>query len=108
MQGPLLFLILSLILLPAAFAITGVQCPEVKEECLNSACAAAGGNATASGACMHFEGFSNDTYDAHKVQCESLNEFCVENDGLIHNMSFCGPVFIFLPLLMLALCAGGN
>jgi hypothetical protein len=101
-------LLLAFSILNSAFAVTGVQCPQVKDECMNSACVAAGGNISESQACMHLEGFNNDTYAAHKAQCENLDEYCRENDGLIHNMSLCGPVFIFLPLLLSALCARDN
>ncbi|MBN2121991.1 hypothetical protein JW721_02955 [Candidatus Micrarchaeota archaeon] len=108
MHKPGLFLMALSLLISGAFAVTGVQCPEVKEECMNSACISAGGNISASGACMNLPDFDFELYEAHLAQCESLEEFCIENDGLVHNMSFCGPVFIFLPLLLLALCAGGS
>jgi hypothetical protein len=102
-------IVLLAFLLPAiSSAMVGAQCPEVKAECMNSACAAAGGNVSTSGVCVHLENFDNETYDVHQTHCYGLYDYCIENDGLIHNMSFCGPIFIFLSALMLALYAGGS
>lgn len=106
-KAPALLLFVPL-LASISFAMVGSQCPEVKTNCLQSACTDAGGNITDYGACFHSPGFDEEAYDSQLAHCGGLYDFCVENDGLIHNMSCCGPIFIFLPVLMLALRAGGS
>jgi len=58
------------------------------------------------GNCIHTENFDEARYQEELTDCDAAYEFCLENDGVVRNMTCCGPLFILFPLLMLALCAG--
>ncbi len=93
-----------------SFSIIGEQCPLVYEQCLLTACETAGGHLSEYGACLKVEGeeYDESLYQEEVDKCLSTNDFCIENDGLVKNMSCFGPVFMLLSVLMLALYADGT
>ena len=87
-----------------AFSTTGAECPAVHDKCLQAACIHAGGEISQMGYCAKGEKFDEARYSQELSSCQQMDEFCVKNDGLIHNMSCCGPIFILL-LGLLFSCA---
>jgi hypothetical protein len=98
----------ALALASISFSVVGAQCPELKEYCTIQACTKAGGELNEYGGCMESEGFDESFYQEEIENCNYAFDYCVENDGVIRNMSCCGPIFILLPVLILALYAGGT
>ena len=45
--------------------------------------------------------FDTESYESGLAACNYTFEYCIENDGLVHNMSCCGPIFILLGALAL-------
>lgn len=104
MLRQLLFLLAAVSI---AFPVTGAECPAVHEECIRDACIHAGGEINQMGYCEKAEKFDEARYSQELSSCEQVDEFCVENDGLVHNMSCCGPVTAFA-LVLLVLYADGR
>lgn len=87
-----------LIALSLVFPTTGAECPASNEKCLQEACTQSGGDFSQNSVCTKGAEFDNEEYGRKLQVCEQMDEFCMENDGLVHNMSCCGPVFILLAL----------
>lgn len=106
----MLFRCLAILLLlsSASFPIVAEQCPAVYEQCISEACEKAGGVQTATVSCMSQAGYDDGVYQQELGKCEATNEYCIGNDGLVRNMSCCGPVFLILSVLSLALRADGR
>lgn len=83
----------------------GAQCPELKEYCIQRACPGSGGELSESGSCIAKENFDAQRYQENLEICDSSYDYCVENDGVVKNMSCFGPIFIFLFVALLALRA---
>lgn len=98
-------LFLFILLASLTFSIVEAQCPELKEYCIKRACPGAGGETDDSGACIKNEDFDAQRYQENLEICDSSYDYCVENDGVVHNMSCFGPVLIFLSVILLALRA---
>ncbi|MBD3398245.1 hypothetical protein GF412_03565 [Candidatus Micrarchaeota archaeon] len=98
----------SFLFLSFAFSIVGGQCPELKSLCIQEACTKAGGELDSQGFCIKISGFDEARYQEELENCDYYYSYCVENDGVVRNMSCCGPVFILLPVLILALYADGT
>ena len=96
-----------LLMFSLSFSVVGEQCPELKYYCIQKACPNAGGEINEYGFCAKGETFDEQIYQDELNQCDIAHEYCVENDGIVHNMSCCGPIFIFL-FALLALYADGT
>ena len=90
-----------ILLLSLAFPTTGAECPASNEKCLQEACIRAGGDFNEDSYCVKGANFDETKYSQDLEVCKQVDEFCVENDGLVHNMSCCGPIFILLAALLL-------
>lgn len=97
-----------LIAFSLAFPTTGAECPASNERCLQEACTRAGGDFNENSYCVKGANFDEAKYSQELSACGQLNEFCIENDGLVHNMSCCGPIFILLAVLLFASRADGT
>ncbi len=96
-----------LLLFSLSFSVVGAQCPELKHYCIQSACPKAGGEITEYGICARGENFDESVYHKSLTLCDTTYEYCIENDGVVKNMSCCGPIFIFL-FALLALYVDGT
>ena len=96
-----------LLLLSLSFSVVGEQCPELNQYCIQNACSKAGGEITEYGICARGENFDESVYQESLTLCDTTYEYCIENDGVVRNMSCCGPIFIFL-FALLALYADGT
>lgn len=101
------YALLGLLLFSTSFSVVGAQCPELKQYCIQNACPRAGGELTEYGTCAKAETFDESRYQEELDLCDYSYEYCVENDGVVRNMSCCGPIFIFL-FALLALYADGT
>ena len=90
-----------LIAFSLAFPVTGAECPASNNRCLQEACTRAGGDFNENSYCVKGANFDETGYAQSIDVCKQMDEFCVENDGLVHNMSCCGPIFILLAALLL-------
>ena len=100
------FLIFSL-LISISFSVVGAQCPELNQYCIQNSCPKAGGELTEHGTCIKGETFDEQRYQKELNLCDIAYDYCIENDGVVHNMSCCGPIFIFL-FALLALYVDGT
>jgi len=87
--------------LSLAFSMVGQECPQVLERCIQNACVHAKGELTEEGICSMGPEFDTESYESGLAACNYTFEYCIENDGLVHNMSCCGPIFILLGALAL-------
>lgn len=101
-------LLFAIALFSISFSIVGAQCPELKEYCIMQACTKAGGELNEYNFCAKGEDFDEDVYQEELGFCDYAFEYCIENDGVVRNMSCCGPIFILLPALILALYVDGT
>jgi len=85
-----------------AFSVVGAECTQILERCIQNACIHANGELNENGVCLASPEFDADVYEEDLATCNYTFEYCIENDGLVHNMSCFGPVFILLGLLTLA------
>ena len=69
---------------------------------MQNACTKANGELTESGECIQIGEFDAAVYSEEIGNCNYAYNFCIENNGLVHNMSCCGPVFALLSILALA------
>jgi len=96
-----------LIAFSLAFPVTGAECPASNEKCLQQACLNSGGDFNEKSYCVKGAKFDEPKYSQNLGVCAQMDEFCVENDGLVRNMSCFGPVFILLAALLFS-CADGT
>ena len=101
-------LIFILLLSSLSFSVVGEQCPDLAYYCVQKACTKAGGQLSEAGTCEKGGAFDEATYEEELDFCDYSYEYCVENDGVVKNMSCCGPIFIFLSALAMALYADGT
>jgi|GEM_PF-1038598 len=98
-----------LLLAAASFAVVGQQCPQFQEHCIEQACTIAKGELSDFGECIPTSEFDYELYAQEVDRCNTTYDFCLENNGLVRDMSCCGPVFILLSTLALvAKCSPTN
>ncbi|MCP4647468.1 MAG: hypothetical protein GY852_07010 [bacterium] len=97
----------ALLFISLSFSVVGEQCPDLKQYCIQNACPKAGGEINEYGFCTKGATFDEQRYQEELDLCDATNDYCVENDGVVRNMSCCGPIFIFL-FALLALYADGT
>ncbi len=96
---------LLLIAFSLAFPTTGAECPASNEKCLKESCTQSGGDFNENNYCVKGQKFDETKYSQELTVCQQMNDFCIQNDGLVHNMSCFGPIFMLL-LGLLFSCAG--
>ncbi len=95
-------LLFSLLAFSLSFSVVGAECPQVLEQCVQNACIHSEGELNENGVCIAGPEFDAELYETDLAACNYTFDYCVENDGLVHNMSCCGPIVILLGALMLA------
>ncbi len=100
-QHMIKYFIFIILLSSVSFAIVGQQCPLFQEDCIAKACGIAQGELSDYGECVPTSEFDYELYTQEVERCNTTYDFCLENDGLIKNMSCCGPIFILLSTLAL-------
>ncbi len=97
----------ALLLFSLSFSVVGAQCHDFEQYCKKESCTRAGGQINEYNTCSKPEGFNEEIYKEELDNCAFNYDYCVENDGVVRNMSCCGPVFIFL-FALLVLYADGT